>query len=99
MTPNEKAAREFAAQFTPPLDVVKSERINNVPMPDAWVCAYWDNARSVGVTVAAYGGGIHAYLEAAGPSGIAASAGKVVARALGLFQENSDGDETHADPA
>lgn len=90
MTENENTIATFCKQFAPPLKYVKTERINNVPMPDAWQTSYWDKAINVGITVVAYGGGIHAYLEAAGKADIAAGAGQVLAKALGLFQERAD---------
>lgn len=89
MTENEKTIRAFCEQFSPPLKFVKTERINNVPMPDAWQTSYWDAARSVGMTVVAYSGGIHAFIEAAGKGDIAPSVGKVFAKALGLFHGSS----------
>lgn len=85
MTENEKTIAAFCAQFTPPLKYVRTERINNLPMQDAWQCSYWDNVRSIGITTVAYAGGIHAFIEAAGSGNIAETAGKVIARALGLF--------------
>ncbi|WP_088347758.1 MULTISPECIES: hypothetical protein [Rhodomicrobium] len=86
---NEQTIRIFAEQFTPPLSVCRTERINNVPMPDAWQAAYWDSARSIGITAVAHSGGLHAFIEAAGKGDIAEHAGRVIAKALGLFQESS----------
>lgn len=85
MTPNEKTARTFAEQFDPPLTVCKTERVNNLPVPDAWVMTCHDAKRGIGITAVAYGGGLHAFIEAAGKGKIAADAGKVMATALGLF--------------
>lgn len=90
MTENEKIIKAFCDQFTPPLKYVRTERINNVPMPDAWQASYWDNARSIGVTTVAYSGGLHAFIEAAGKGEIAAEAGRVIAQALGLFQSKTE---------
>lgn len=84
MTPNEEIARRFADQFTPPLQVIKTQRINNLPVPDAWQISYHDAAKGIGITAVAYGGGIHAFIEAAG---------QAMAKALGLFQEKTDGNE------
>lgn len=86
MTPNERAARTFAEQFTPALTVCATERINNMPVPDAWAVAYHDNALGIGITAVVFGAGIHAYIEAAGKHEIAEHAGQVMAKALGLFQ-------------
>lgn len=108
MTPNERTARTFAEQFTPPLTVCATERINNMPVPDAWSVTYWDDAKRIGITAVAHSGILHAYLECAGPaknvgtpkgavrtgesqwhqtSAFAGEAGRVIAKALGLFQE------------
>lgn len=84
---NEDIIRTFANQFSPPLNVVKTERVNNFPIPDAWMAAYHDNARGIGITAIAHSGGLHAYLEAAGKGDIAEEAGRVMAKAVGLFQE------------
>jgi hypothetical protein len=46
----------------------------------------WDKARGIGVTAIAHSGGLHAYLEAAGPQEIASDAGQAIAKALGLFK-------------
>lgn len=86
MTENEQTIAAFCAQFTPPLRYVKTERINMVPMPDAWQTSGHDDYTHVGYTVVAYGGGLHAFIEAAGPGSIAANAGSVFARALGLLK-------------
>lgn len=85
MTRNERIARIFAEQFTPALNVCKTDKINNLPVPDAWQVSYWDGARSIGITAVAYGGGLHAFLESAGKGEIAFEAGQVMAQALGLF--------------
>ncbi len=90
MTENEKVMRTFCAQFNPPLRYVKTERINSVPFPDAWQTSVWDAACGIGITTVCYGGGIHAYLEAAGSAQIAENAGKVFAKALGLFQGGAE---------
>lgn len=85
---NEDIIRAFAGQFTPPLNVVKTERVNNSPIPDAWMAACHDKDRGIGITAIAHSGGLHAYLEAAGKGIIiAADAGRVMAKALGLFKE------------
>lgn len=84
---NEDIILAFAGQFTPPLNVVKTERVNNVPIPDAWMAAYHDKDRGIGITAIAYSGQLHAYLEAAGKGDIAERAGHVMAKALGLFKE------------
>ncbi len=84
MSPNEQAAREFASQFNPPLSVCRTERINNMRVKDAWQITYWDAERCIGITAVAYGGGLHAYLEAAGKGDIAQGAGKAMAAALDM---------------
>lgn len=84
MTENERIAITFAEQFDPPLKYIRTARVNNVPMHDAWQITYWDSARSIGITAAVFNGQIHAFLEAAGPGSIAADAGQAMARAMGL---------------
>jgi hypothetical protein len=79
MSVNERTARTFAAQFNPPLTVGKTDRVNNLPIPDAWVISYHDAARGIGITTVCYAGGIHAFIEAAGAAEIA----------LGLFNEGA----------
>lgn len=91
MTENEQTIKAFCEQFTPPLKYVKTDRINNVPMPDAWMTSWWNAEKSIGITTVAYGGGIHAFIEAAGRADIAANAGRVMAQALGLLGEKADG--------
>jgi len=85
---NEAAIKAFCEQFTPPLKYVKSQRINNVVIPDAWQTSVWDQKTGLGIVVVVYNDGIHAYLEAAGPSDIAANAGKVFAKTLEFIREN-----------
>ncbi len=84
---NEQIARAFADQFTPPLRIARTERINNIPMQDAWQISYWEARRSIGITAVVYGGQIHAFIETAGRGEVAAEAGRVMAKAFGLFQE------------
>jgi len=92
ISPNERTARTFAEQFTPPLNVCATERINNMPVPDAWAISYHDGARGLGITAVAFHGGLHAYLEAAGKGDIAEHAGQVLAKALGLFNACGNGE-------
>jgi hypothetical protein len=89
MTENERTIAVFCAQFTPPLRYLKTDRVNMVPMQDAWQASYHDSARGIGITTVAYGGGIHAFIEAAGPAAIAGEAGRVIAKALDLFTEGT----------
>lgn len=86
---NETIAKAFADQFDPPLRYIRTERINNVKMRDAFQVTYWSQDKSIGITAAVFEGQIHAFLEAAGRGDIAAEAGKAMARALGLFQETN----------
>ena len=87
MTENETTIKTFCEQFTPPLKYVKTDRINNVPMPDAWQTSFWVQEKGVGIVVVAYMGQIHAYIEAAGKGEIAQVAGRVIAKAFGMFKE------------
>jgi hypothetical protein len=82
MTRNEQIIKAFADQFEPPLKYAQTLKVNNVSMPDAWQCSYWNNAKGVGVMAVVYSGQIHAYVEAAGRAEIAADAGKACAAAL-----------------
>jgi hypothetical protein len=91
VTENERTMKMFCDQFTPPLRYLKTEKINNMPFPDAWTTSWHDQARGIGITTVCYGGGIHAFIEAAGPADIAADAGRVMAKALGLFREADHG--------
>lgn len=88
MSENERIIRAFAAQFDPPLAVCRTERVNNLPVRDAWQAATWSTARQMGVMAVAYGNGLHAYIEAAGDSSVAEDAGKVMASALGLSRKD-----------
>ncbi len=87
MTRNEQAARKFAAQFSPPLNVVKTANIDGQPTPGAYVVAHYDQQRQVGVSAFFYKGGVRAFIEAVGKGEIAENAGKVIAKALGMFNE------------
>jgi len=91
MTENEKIAKAFAEQFSPALKYIRTERINNVPMQDAWQISYWDDARATGVTAVVFAGQIHAYLESAGPGSIAADSARAFAKALGLRGDLDNG--------
>jgi hypothetical protein len=84
MRSNREIAEAFAAQFEPPLTVVHTERINNRPVADAWLVAYFDKARGYGITAHAFGGRLHAYLEAGTDGGEAEHAGRLMAKALGM---------------
>lgn len=98
MSPNEAAMRGFARQFSCILPVMKTARINNVPVHDGWTISYHDPARGIGLTAVAYmdarlGAVFHAYIEAAHVSAVdmAESSGNVMAQAMGLLR-GSDGD-------
>lgn len=80
MTKNEQAIAAFCAQFNPPLRYVRTERINNAPIPDAWQTTVWDKEKSIGITVVVYMESIHAYIEASGQSDIAEYTGKLFAK-------------------
>ena len=62
---NKDIAEAFAARFTPPLNVVATQRVNGMPVKNGFMCAYHDQARSIGVTFVVFGPGVvHAFLEA-----------------------------------
>lgn len=86
MSVNETAIRAFAAQFSPPLAVGRTERINEVPIEDAWVCSHWDQTRGLGISAFAFRGQFKAYIEAAGSAEIAERAGYVIGKAMGLIK-------------
>lgn len=85
MSTNEQIIKAFADQFNPPMAYVRTLAINGVKHPDAWQCTYWNTDKSIGFTVVAYQGQIHAYLEAAGRGQVATDAGQAFAIALGLL--------------
>ena len=87
MTENERIIRAFAAQFTPPLEVVETHAVDGVPAPGAWMAAYWDGERCMGVTAIANEGNIRAFIECTGKGEIAEAAGKTIAMAIGMFSE------------
>ncbi len=91
MTRNEQAARKFAAQFSPPLQVVKTLHIDGQKTPGAFVVATYNESRGIGVSAFFYKGGVRAFIEAVGKGEIAESAGKVIATALGMFNERDNG--------
>jgi hypothetical protein len=94
MTENEKAIKTFCDQFEPPLNYAATQRINNQPVSDAYTTAFWLEQECIGITVLSYGSGnFKAYIEAAGKGDIAESAGKVIARAFGLFKAPAPGSE------
>jgi hypothetical protein len=85
-TRNEQIIRAFARQFTPPLPVVATMKINNVPARDGWMSSWWSEDRGLGITAVVHGPGLlHAFIEASGESDPedAAETGKVMAKALG----------------
>jgi hypothetical protein len=87
---NEQIIRAFAGQFNPPLPVVATLKLNNVPARDGWQAAWWSNDRGIGVTAVVHGNGLlHAFIEASGQSDPpdAAEVGKVMAKALGPKRE------------
>jgi hypothetical protein len=83
---NERMIRAFASQFNPPLRYVRTDRINNIKFPDAWVCSYWDDDKAIGITATVYEGQLHAFIEAAGQGEqVAKDAGLVISRAMELL--------------
>ncbi len=87
MTKNEQIARAFAAQFNPPLNYAKTATVDGRPTPGAYVVAHYDQHTGIGVTAVAYKGNLRAFIEAVGKGEIAENAGKVIATALGMFNE------------
>lgn len=94
MTPNERIIRSFAAQFEPPLNVIRTERINGAKVHDGWQVARWDKGRGIGVTAMVFNDQqLKAYIEAAGASDEkdASEVGMVMAKALGINATPSNG--------
>jgi hypothetical protein len=85
MTTNEANAKAFADQFSPPLQPMRTMRVNGIAFPDAWQVAYWPKVGCIGITAVFYEGQCHAFLEASGPGDMSPLAGKAMATALGLI--------------
>lgn len=100
MSRNREIAEVFAAQFDPPLAVVQTQRINNVPYRDAWVCAVYDEALGYGVTAHVFHERVHAYVEA-NASTDPVHLGKVMAAVLGRLKQDEPNapDTAEAPPA
>ena len=86
-------AQAFADQFDPPPRPVQTQKINNIPMRDAWLVAKFDPQARAGITAHAYAGQIHAYVEALAPGEEAERVGRVMAAAL---RNMSDDESTSA---
>lgn len=84
MPTNREIAESFAAQFNPPLPVVKTEHINMRPVQDAWCITFWDAKTRRGVTAHVMHGRLHAYLETEVGEDGAEAAGAMIAKALGM---------------
>ena len=95
MSRNREIAEAFAAQFDPPLAVVQTQRVNNVPHRDAWMCAVWDEAAGYGITAHAFGGQLHAYVEAMGSDDRVVSIGRTMAAAMGRLRQDGNSTEQH----
>jgi hypothetical protein len=63
---NREIAEAFGAQFDPPLTPVPVQRINNVPHRDAYMVATFDTHTGWGITMHAYAGQLHAFIEVQG---------------------------------
>lgn len=77
---NQKIALAFAQQFKPVPPVVRTQRINNVPYPDAWLVAVHDDGSGYGITAHAFDGKLHAFIETLQKGQAAESVGKSMAR-------------------
>jgi myo-inositol catabolism protein IolC len=78
---NQERAEEFANCFDPPLAVCKTERINNVPVKDAYCAAGMVCDGKVGVQAMVFGNGhLKAYVEFVGSREFAAEVGQKFAK-------------------
>jgi hypothetical protein len=103
-TGNRAIAEAFAAQFDPPLTPVSVAKINNVPHRDAWMVATHireahpdKSGREFGLTMHAFAGQAHVYLEVLARGKDAGAIGAFAARALASLKEAND-DETDQGP-
>lgn len=83
MSINLKNAETFANQFDPPLIAHHTERVNGVPMADAYSVAFFDKETGWGITAVFYKGQHHSYLEAIGDEGNVAETAQMFRKALG----------------
>jgi hypothetical protein len=88
MSKNREIAEAFAAQFDPPLHVVQTQRINGVPHRDAYLVAVFDPKTGWGITMHAFAGQLHAFIEVQGEQ--AEAAGKLMAKWLADARGNQD---------
>jgi hypothetical protein len=79
MTENEKTIKTFCDQFEPPLTYLHTQRVGNVPIPDAWMTSFWSEDKGVGITVIAHSGQIYSYVESNGKADLAEYHGKFLA--------------------
>lgn len=91
MTKNEQIARTFAHQFEPPLKYARTATVDGQSTPGAFVVAHYDQRTGIGVTAVAYKGNLRAFIECVGKGEIAENAGKVIAKALNLYNERDNG--------
>lgn len=57
MSDNRRLVQAFAEQFDPPLAVHPCANIDGKPVEDGFMCAFFDDDRSIGVTALAWGNG------------------------------------------
>ena len=86
--PNFDIAQAFADQFDPPLRPVQTQKINNLPMRDAWLVAKFDPQARAGITAHAYAGQIHAYVEVLAPGEGAERVGRVMAETMRKMRDD-----------
>jgi len=87
MTENEITIKAFCDQFDPPLAYMHTQRVGNVPIPDAWTTSFWSQDKGVGITVIAHSGLIYSYVESNGKADLAEYHGEFLAR---VFKGLSD---------
>lgn len=86
MSANEDNARAFANSFDPPLNAIRTERVNGMKVKDAWTCAWADSQKGIGMTAVFMGGQVRAYFEFVrkGPNAVAEAVSVMnAARAVG----------------
>lgn len=85
MSDNRKILEAFAAQFSPPLNVVGTQYIDGNAVTDGWLCATHNAETRMGVSAFVHDGRIfRAYLEVIDRDDgtLAKRAGAVIAKAI-----------------
>lgn len=84
MHANEAAIKAFCEQFDPPLRYIHTQRVNEQPVDNAYMAAFWDAKQSLGVTAIAHSGKVHTIIESHGRLDAAAEIGRNIAFSFGM---------------